>query len=189
MSGGNDRSGKSQSVKAKSAKSRNRQARTSNNQVVARNRRARYDYEILETVECGLVLHGSEVKSLRMNQVSLTDAYARIHSGEIWLVGMHIAPYTQAGAYGMHDPERSRKLLLHRKQINYLAGKTLEKSLTLIPLSIYFKDGKAKASLGLARGKRMWDKRKAIQERDAMRDASREVAQATRRAQRTVNDS
>ncbi|MHB8263367.1 MAG: SsrA-binding protein SmpB [Acidimicrobiales bacterium] len=176
MSGSNSRSGKSQA-----GKSRSGQLQSSNNRVVARNKRARYDYEILEAFECGLVLHGSEVKSLRMGQVALTDSYARIHSGEIWLVGVHIAPYTQAGAYGMHDPERSRKLLLHRKQIDTLAGKALEKSLTLIPLSIYFKDGKAKVSLALARGKRSWDKRRSIQERDAMREASREVAHATRR--------
>ena len=147
-----------------------------NNRTVARNKKATHEYDILETFECGIVLHGSEVKSLRNSQVSLVDSYARIRSGEIWLLGIHIAPYTQAGAYGTHDPVRDRKLLLHRKQIDQISATLAEKSLTLIPLSIYFKNGKAKVSIALARGRRLWDKRRAIQERDEAREAAREVS-------------
>jgi SsrA-binding protein len=165
------------SVKKSSQKSSQAKNQSqANNRIVARNKKATHEYDILETFECGIVLHGSEVKSLRNSQVSLVDSYARIRSGEIWLVGMHIAPYTQAGAYGAHDSVRDRKLLLHRKQIDHISGELAEKSLTLVPLSIYFKDGKAKVSIALAKGRRLWDKRRALRERDETREAAREVS-------------
>jgi SsrA-binding protein len=147
---------------------------------VARNRRARHDYDILETFECGISLQGSEVKSLRAARVTLQDAYARVEGGEVWLLGVHIPPYEHAAGFGAHDPDRRRKLLLHRREIDQLAGNTQQQSLTLVPLSIYFRDGKAKVELALARGRRLYDKRHAIASRDAARDAEREARTATR---------
>lgn len=149
---------------------------------VARNRRARHDYDILETVECGIALQGSEVKSLRAGRVSLQDAYARIERGEAWLLGVHIPPYAHASGFGAHEPDRPRKLLLHRAQIDELLGRTQQQSLTLVPLSIYFKEGKAKVELALARGRRQYDKRHAIAARDADREAAREAARAAGRS-------
>jgi len=148
---------------------------TSQDRVVATNRRARHDYELLETYECGIVLQGSEVKSLRAGRVTLADAYARVEGGEAWLLGVHIPPYEHAAGFGAHDPERRRKLLLHRDQIDELMGQTQQKALTLVPLSIYFKDGRAKVELALAKGRRLYDKRHAIATRDAERDAEREA--------------
>jgi SsrA-binding protein len=145
---------------------------------VARNRRARHEYDILETFECGIVLQGSEVKSLRAGRVTLADAYARVEGGELWLLGVHIPPYEHAAGFGAHEPERRRKLLLHRGQIDELTGRTQQQSLTLVPLSIYFKDGKAKLELALARGRRLYDKRHAIARRDAEREAAREARSA-----------
>ncbi len=145
---------------------------------MARNRRARHDYDILETFECGLALQGSEVKSLREGRVTLADAYARVEEGEAWLLGVHIPPYAHAAGFGAHDPERRRKLLLHRREIDELMGKTQQQALTLVPLSIYFKDGRAKVELALARGRRLYDKRHAIAARDADREASREASRA-----------
>ncbi len=142
---------------------------------VAQNRRARHDYEILEIFECGIALRGAEVKSLRAGQVSLQDAYARIDDGEAWLVGAHVAPYEYASGYGRFEPDRPRKLLLHRAEIDELAGQVSQKSLTLVPLSIYFKDGRAKVEIGLARGRRLYDKRHAIAARDAARETARSV--------------
>jgi SsrA-binding protein len=139
---------------------------------VATNRRARHDYEIIDTYECGLVLHGSEVKSLRDSQVEIKDAYGDIRDGEVWLENMHIAPYKFAWAGG-HDPERTRKLLLHRREIDRLIGKVNEAGLTLIPLAVYFKDGRAKVELGLARGRRTYDKRQRIRERMEKREMDR----------------
>ena len=149
---------------------------------VARNRRARHDYDILESFECGLALQGSEVKSLRAGRVSLQDSYARVERGEAWLLGVHIPPYEHASGFGAHDPDRPRKLLLHRSQIDELMGQTQQQSLTLVPLSIYFKEGKAKVELALARGRRLYDKRHAIATRDAEREAAREAARAGGRA-------
>jgi SsrA-binding protein len=146
---------------------------------VARNRRARHEYDILETYECGLALQGSEVKSLRAGRVSLADSYARVEGGEAWLLGVHIPPYEHASGFGAHDPVRRRKLLLHRDQIDELMGRTQQQSLTLVPLSIYFKDGRAKVELALARGRRLYDKRHAIASRDAEREAAREAARAS----------
>ena len=147
--------------------------------VVATNRRARHDFDLLETYECGIVLQGTEVKSLRAGHCTLVDSYARIEGGEAWLFGVHIPPYEQASAFGAHEPDRNRKLLLHRHQIDELLGRTQQQSLTLVPLSIYFKDGRAKVELALARGRRLYDKRHAIASRDAARDAEREAAHAS----------
>lgn len=148
--------------------------------LIAANRRARRDYEILETVEAGLVLRGSEVKSLRDAQVQLGDAYARIEGGEAWLVSMHVAPYDHAQEHTGHDAERPRKLLLHRDEIDRLAAIVAEKRLALVPLSLYFRDGRAKVELALARGRKTYDKRRLLAERDAEREAARAIARAGR---------
>ncbi len=140
--------------------------------VVATNRRARHDYEILETYEAGLVLRGTEVKSLREGKVTFKDSYALVDGNELWLVGCHISPYHH-GTDANHDPERKRKLLLHRTEINRLLGKTLERGLTLIPLRLYFMHGRVKLELGLARGKKLYDKRRALREREARRELDR----------------
>lgn len=142
---------------------------------VASNRRARHDYEILETYEAGLSLTGAEVKSLRAGHVALQDAYARIDHGEAWLIGAHVAPYEYATGYGRFDPDRARKLLLHRSQIDELSGKVAQKALTIVPLSVYFKEGRAKVEIALARGRRLYDKRHAIAEREAARDTQRTI--------------
>ena len=141
--------------------------------VVASNRRARHDYDILETFECGIVLTGSEVKSIRDGKIQLKDSFARVQDGEVWLHGVHISPYAYAQGPNAHDPDRARKLLLHRAEIDELMGRTQQESLTLVPLSIYFKDGRAKVELALARGRHTYDKRHAIAERDANREAER----------------
>lgn len=146
---------------------------------VAQNRRARHDYDILDTYEAGLVLVGSEVKSLREGKAQLRDSYARVQDGEIWLYGVHVPPYAFASGFGATDPDRRRKLLLHRRQIDELGRRTAQESLTLVPLSIYFKDGRAKVDLALARGRRLYDKRHAIAARDADLEARR--ASAARR--------
>ena len=143
---------------------------------MATNRKARHDYDILDTFEAGIQLVGSEVKSLRDSQVQLRDSYARVDGGEVWLFGVHISPYLLAGAYGVVDPDRRRKLLMHRKEIDLLRERTEQEGLTLVPLSIYFKEGKAKVALGLARGRKLWDKRAAIAKRDAQRDMDRAFA-------------
>jgi SsrA-binding protein len=150
------------------------------NRLVASNRRARHDYEIVDTVECGLVLQGSEVKSLRVGRIALQDSYARIVDGEAWLFGVHVPPYLQANGFGAHDPDRRRKLLMHRRQIDEWMGRAQQQSLTMVPLSIYFKDGRAKVELALARGRRHYDKRRAIAARDANREAERAVRAAGR---------
>jgi len=140
---------------------------------VAQNRRARHDYDILETVEAGIVLAGSEVKSLREGKVQLRDAYARVQDGEVWLHGVHVAPWVYTTGFGAVDPDRPRKLLLHRRQIHDLSVRTSQDSLTLVPLAVYFVDGRAKVELALARGRRTYDKRHAIAERDAAMEARR----------------
>lgn len=144
--------------------------------VIARNRRARHDYHIEDTVEGGLVLTGTEVKSLRAGRASLTDGFAQIQDGEVWLHGVHIPVYTQ-GTWTNHEPRRPRKVLLHRKEIDRWAAKTAERGLTIVPLALYFKDGRVKVELALARGKRTYDKRHDL----AQRDAAREVERAFRR--------
>jgi SsrA-binding protein len=155
-------------------------SRPSGTKLIATNRQARRNYEVLETVEAGLVLRGSEVKSLRLSQVQIRDAYARIDGNEAWLHSLHIAPYSHAQDHSGHDPERPRKLLLHREEIDRLRAKVDEQRLALVPLSLYFKDGKAKVDLALAKGRRSYDKRQAIAQRDAERDAARAIARAGR---------
>jgi len=141
--------------------------------LVARNRKARHDYGILETIEAGLVLTGTEVKSLRAGRASLVDGFAQIDNGEVFLHGVHIPEYTQ-GTWTNHEPRRVRKLLLHKEQIARLIGKTRESGLTLVPLQLYFNDGRVKVEIALARGKRSYDKRQDL----AARDADREIAKA-----------
>ena len=142
---------------------------------VVSNRKARHDYEILERFETGIVLTGAEVKSLRGGRGSLAESFARVRGNEVWLEGMHIPPYEQAMDRRTYDPVRPRKLLLHRKEIERLIGKTAEKGLALIPLRVYFAHGLAKVELGLARGKRQFEKRQAIAEREHRREIEREV--------------
>jgi SsrA-binding protein len=139
---------------------------------IATNRRARHDYHIQETYEAGISLMGSEVKTLRGGKASLQDAYALVRDGEVFLIGAHIPPYPQASMQN-HEPTRIRKLLLHKGEIRKLIGKTAEKGLTLIPLRLYFKGNKVKVELGLAKGKRYYDKRQTIAKRDAEREMKR----------------
>jgi SsrA-binding protein len=146
--------------------------RESGRKLVAQNRKARHDYAILDTYEAGVVLTGTEVKSLRAGRASLVDAFASVKDGEVWLQGVHIPEYTQ-GTWTNHEPRRARKLLLHRDEINRLIGKTRESGLTLVPLQLYFRDGKVKIELALARGKRSYDKRQDLARRDAKREMSR----------------
>ncbi|HSJ90854.1 MAG TPA: SsrA-binding protein SmpB [Ilumatobacter sp.] len=143
--------------------------------LIASNRAARHNYAIDDTVEAGIVLLGSEVKSMRESQVQLADAFARIRNGEVWLEGVHVAPYTFAIGFGAHDPDRSRKLLLHRDEIRRLKAKVDQDRVSLVPLNLYFRDGKVKVELGIGKGRAKADKRQAIAERDAARDAEREM--------------
>src|ERR1700728_537460 len=141
-------------------------------QVVARNRRARHDYHLEDTFEAGLVLRGTEVKSLRAGRVSLNEAFAQITDGELWLHGLHIPEYT-LGTWNNHEPRRTRKLLLHRKEIDRLASAVAERGFTIVPLSLYFRGGRAKVELALARGKHTYDKRHDLAKRDAAREIDR----------------
>ena len=147
-------------------------AKESGRKVIAQNRKARHDFAIEDVYEAGLVLVGTEVKSLREGRASLVDAYGRVRDGEVWLEGLHIPEYTQ-GTWTNHEPRRTRKLLLHRKEIERLIGKTRESGHTLVPLSLYFKDGKAKVEIALAKGKKAWDRRQDMAERDASREMAR----------------
>jgi SsrA-binding protein len=142
---------------------------------VSTNRRARRDYDILERMEVGIMLTGSEVKSLRGGKGSLSESFARIHDGEAWLEGMHIPPYEQGEKRG-YDPVRPRKLLLHRGEIARLIGKSAERGLTLVPLRVYFTHGLAKVELGLGRGKREYEKRRSVAEREAKREIERAMS-------------
>ena len=148
---------------------------------IATNRRARHEYAILETYEAGVVLRGTEVKSLRAGLVNFKDSYATVRNGEVWLLGCHINPYSH-GTDANHDPERDRKLLLHSKEISKLSGKVAERGLTLIPLKLYFKSGRAKLELGLGRGKKLHDKRSTLREREVKREMDR-AARDGRRGQ------
>jgi SsrA-binding protein len=148
--------------------------------VVARNRRARHDYHVDATYEAGIMLTGTEVKSLRAGKASLVDGFAEVRDGEVWLRNVYIAEYDQ-GTWTNHQPRRSRKLLLRRDEIIRLIGKTREQGTTLVPLSLYFKDGYAKVELALARGKKAHDKRQAIAEKEAKREAERAMARTRRR--------
>lgn len=151
-------------------------------ETIAQNRRARHEFAIEDTFEAGIVLRGTEIKSVRDHKVSLAEAYARIENGEAWLIGLHIAPWGAADVRFNHEPKRMRKLLLHRDEIDELLGKTRAKGLTLVPLEIYINDrGLAKVRIGLARGKQTWDRRREIADRDARRDMAREMADARQR--------
>ncbi len=147
--------------------------------LVAQNRKARHDYHIDDTYEAGLVLTGTEVKSLREGRASLVDGFAAVKEGEVWLHNVHIPEYTQ-GTWTNHEPRRVRKLLLHRDQIRKLNAKTQESGLTIVPLALYFKDGHAKVEIGVARGKKSYDKRHSLAEREAKRDADRAMARRGR---------
>jgi SsrA-binding protein len=149
--------------------------------VLASNRKARHDFTIIDVVEAGIVLLGSEVKSLRTGQVQLADAYARVVDGEVWLEGVHIAPYQFAVGVGAHDPDRARKLLLHAAEIRRFRERIMKDRLTLVPLSIILRDGKVKVELALAQGRTKGDKRQAIAERDVKREIQREISQRNRR--------
>ncbi len=144
-----------------------------NTRSITSNRKALHDYFIEDTYEAGLALTGSEIKSIRRGKVNLRDSYARIEGGEAWLHNCHISPYEETGAYFNHDPLRPRKLLLHRSEIDSLIGKVQAKGLTLVPLRLYLKEGRAKIELAIARGKRNYDKREAIAEREAQREIER----------------
>ena len=145
--------------------------------VVASNRRARHDYEILDSIECGIVLVGSEVKSLREGRAQIAEAYARVDGDELWLFQMHIPPWAYAVGFGSHDPDRKRKLLVHRFELERLQTEAATQSLTIVPLKLYFKDGRAKVELALARGRQKQDRRQAIAKRDAERDMARAARQ------------
>jgi SsrA-binding protein len=148
-------------------------AATTGTKPIASNRRARFDYDIVDTIETGIVLQGSEVKSLRLGQVQLADAYARVLDGAVWLDGVHIPPYQFAHGIGAHDPDRSRKLLLHTKEIERIAAHVARERLSMVPLALYFKDGRVKVELGIGRGRRRADKRDAMAERDSKREIER----------------
>jgi len=147
-------------------------SRETGTKLIARNRKALHDYFITDKYEAGISLTGTEVKSLRAGRASLVDGWATIRDGEVWLEGVHIPEYTE-GSWTNHTPRRSRKLLLHKEEIARLIGKTQDSGVTLVPLSLYFKDGKAKVELALAKGKRAYDKRQAMAERDAKREIER----------------
>ncbi len=140
--------------------------------MIANNRKARHEYEVLDHLECGIVLVGSEVKSLRAGRMSLDEAYGRVDKGEVWLMGCDIQEYTFANQLN-HDPKRRRKLLMHRREIKKFAAQAYEKNLTLVPLKMYFKKGKAKVLMGICRGKKTYDKRESLKKKDMQRDIDR----------------
>jgi SsrA-binding protein len=150
--------------------------------VIATNRKARHDYHIEDTIEAGLVLTGSEIKSVRAGQVNLRDGYAIVRNGEAWLMNANIAAYKQA-SYQNNEPRRERKLLLHRREIDRMTGQLHEKGLTLVPLQMYLKNGRAKVQLGLARGKKNYDKRQTLRERDDRRQISRAIGRRQKGAE------
>ena len=144
--------------------------------VIATNRKARHDYFLLDTFEAGLVLQGSEIKSIRAGQISIKEAYVRVDGNEAWLVDAHIAPYVEANRYN-HEPRRPRKLLLHKREISRLWDQVRQKGLTIIPTRVYLKEGRAKVEIAVARGKKKYDKRQAIAKKDAEREIARQVRQ------------
>ena len=149
--------------------------------MVATNKQARRNYDISETIEAGLVLRGSEVKSLRESKVQISDAYARFEDGELWLIGLHISPYTRASSHLTIDPSRKRKLLLHRAELDRLRSRTEQDHLAVVPMALYFKDNRAKVELGVGRGRKTVDKRQLLAKRDADLEARRELAKRNRR--------
>ncbi|ADG87519.1 SsrA-binding protein [Thermobispora bispora] len=154
--------------------------RETGRKLIAQNRRAKHDYFIEDTYEAGIVLTGTEVKSLRAGRANLTEGYATVKDGEVWLINVHIPEYSH-GTWTNHAPRRTRKLLLHRKEIAKLEAVLKERGLTLVPLSLYFKDGKAKVEIGVARGKKSYDKRQALLEKQAKREMARAMSNALRR--------
>jgi len=157
-----------------------REAARGQDRTVATNRRARHEYEILESIECGIVLQGSEVKSLREGTAQIGEGYARVDEGELWLYQTHVPPWKTGVGFSAHDPDRRRKLLLHRRQVDELLGRTRAQPLTLIPLRLYFTGGRLKVELAVAKGKKLYDRRQAL----AKRDAERDMARAARGAER-----
>jgi SsrA-binding protein len=147
--------------------------------IVSTNRKARHDYEILDTYEAGLVLTGSEIKSIRAGHVNLREGFVQVRGNELWLLNAHIATYDQAGQFG-HDPLRPRKLLLHRKEINRIAARVQEKGLTIVPITLYLTRGLAKVEIALARGKRQYDKRESLRRRDSQRQIERSLREHDR---------
>jgi SsrA-binding protein len=154
--------------------------RPTGTKVVASNRQARRDYDVLDSWEAGMVLQGSEVKSLRESKVQLADAYGRFDGGEVWLVGLHISPYSHAAGHNGHDPDRPRKLLLNRREIDEIRTRVDQERLAIVPLALYFKDGRAKVEIAVGRGRRSYDKRHVIAERDAAREADRAMSRRGR---------
>lgn len=148
-------------------------ARAGGEKLVTVNRKAYHDYQIEEELEAGIALTGTEIKSIRAGRVNLRDAYARIENDELWLIGCHVSPYQQAGSYFNHEPDRPRKLLVHRQELNYLREKVQAKGYTLVPLRMALRKGRAKVDIGIGRGKKLYDKRDAMAERDARRDVAR----------------
>jgi len=163
-------------AKGKGKKNKGAQNQDPNNRVVASNRRARHDFEIIDKFECGMVLVGSEVKSLREANVRIAESYARVQRNELWLHSLHVAPYSHAGAAFQHDPDRRKKLLANRHEIERMEQATDADGLTLVPLSLYFKGGRAKIEIGIARRKKSEDKRRDIASRDATREADRAMS-------------
>jgi SsrA-binding protein len=146
--------------------------------VIAVNRRARHEYDVLDTLECGIMLVGSEVKSLRTGKLSLEEAYGRVKGGEVWLLGCDIPEYVQANRFN-HDPRRPRKLLMHQREIKKFANRAFEQGLTLVPLKMYFKEGRAKVLMGICRGRKLHDKREVMKTKTAKRDIERAMRHAT----------
>jgi SsrA-binding protein len=140
--------------------------------LIAQNRKSRFEYEVLDTLECGIVLVGSEVKSLRKGTLSLDDAYGRVKNGEVWMLGCDIAEYVEANQFN-HNPKRPRKLLMHRREVKKFAGRAFEQGLTLVPLKMYFKEGRAKVLLGICKGRKLYDKREVMKRKSMQRDISR----------------
>jgi SsrA-binding protein len=153
---------------------------SSGESLIADNRKALFDYHLLETFEAGIALLGTEVKGIREGRANLRDSFARVEAGEVWLYNVHISPYSHRG-YADHDPKRRRKLLLHREQIRKLIGKTTERGLTLVPTRLYFKNGRVKVALALARGKQVHDKRETIRRREVDRETRAAVKERVRR--------
>jgi SsrA-binding protein len=158
--------------KAGKTKKKTKAADDKNERVIAENRKARHNYLVIDTLECGIQLVGSEVKSLRIGGLSLDEAYGRVDGDEVWLINANIAEYTFSHALN-HEPKRRRKLLMHRREMNKFAGQAFEKGLTLVPLKMYFKEGRAKVLLGICRGKQQQDKRQALKQRESKRDMER----------------
>jgi SsrA-binding protein len=163
---------KGEATTAKDSKRKGEKRADENERLVANNRKARHEYEVVDTLECGIVLSGSEVKSVRNGKISLEEAYGRVRGGEVWLIGCDIPEYVQANRFN-HEPKRPRKLLLHRREIAKFANRAYEQGLTLVPLKMYFKQGRAKLLLGLGRGRKLHDKRQKLKKADMQRDIQR----------------